>query len=52
MNAVLSAPEMTRRLAAEGATALPMTQPEFGRFFASETAKWAKVARETGIKAE
>ena len=51
-NAVLSAPEMTRRLSNEGATALPMSQPEFTRFFAAESAKWAGVARETGIRPE
>jgi len=51
-NAVLSAPDMTKRLAAEGANALPMEQAEFGKFFAAETAKWAVVARDTGIKAE
>lgn len=51
-NSVLAAPEMTKRLSNEGATALPMSQPEFSRFFAAESAKWAKVAQETGIKPE
>lgn len=51
-NAVLAAPDMTRRLVNEGATAMPMGQPEFAKFFAAEAIKWAKVARETGIKAE
>lgn len=51
-NAVLSAPDMTKRLSNEGATALPMEQAEFARFLAAESTKWAAVARETGIKPE
>jgi hypothetical protein len=29
-----------------------MSRPEFEKLMAEETAKWAKVARETGIKIE
>ena len=51
-NGVLSDPEIKKRFASEGADAMPMSRPEFDTFFSSETSKWAKVARETGIKPE
>jgi hypothetical protein len=31
---------------------MPMTRANFRKFMVDESAKWAKVARETGIKAE
>lgn len=52
INAVLTAPEMQKRFAAEGAEARPMTRDEFTQFIADETAKWAKVAKQTGMKVE
>jgi tripartite-type tricarboxylate transporter receptor subunit TctC len=51
-NAALVEPEMKKRFASEGADAMPMSRAEFEKFMAEETAKWAKVARETGIKIE
>jgi len=51
-NAALAEQEMKKRFANEGADPMPMSRPEFEKFMAAETGKWAKVARETGIKIE
>ena len=51
-NAVLAETDMKKRFASEGAIPMPMSRPEFEKLMAEETAKWAKVARETGIKIE
>ncbi|WP_169457940.1 tripartite tricarboxylate transporter substrate binding protein [Ottowia thiooxydans] len=51
-NAVLTDPEIKTRFAREGADAMPMTRPEFEKLIATETRKWAEVAKETGIKPE
>jgi tripartite-type tricarboxylate transporter receptor subunit TctC len=50
LNAVLTDPEMKKRFAAEGADVMPMTRAGFEKFIGEETDKWAKVARQTGIK--
>lgn len=51
-NAPLAEPDMKKRFASEGADPMPMSRPEFEKLMAEETAKWAKVAHETGIKIE
>ncbi len=51
-NASLAEPDMRKRFANEGADPMPMSRAEFEKFMSEETAKWAKVARETGIKIE
>ena len=51
-NAALAEPDMKKRFAGEGADPMPMSRPEFEKLMAEETAKWAKVALETGIKIE
>jgi len=51
-NAALAEPDMKKRFAGEGADPMPMSRAEFEKLMADETAKWAKVARETGIKIE
>jgi tripartite-type tricarboxylate transporter receptor subunit TctC len=51
-NAALADPDMKKRFASEGADPMPMSRAEFEKFMSEETAKWAKVARETGIKIE
>jgi tripartite-type tricarboxylate transporter receptor subunit TctC len=51
-NEVLTDPEMKKRFANEGADTMAMSRPEFTKLIASETSKWAKVAKETGIKPE
>jgi tripartite-type tricarboxylate transporter receptor subunit TctC len=50
--AVVESPEMQKRFQLEGAEALRMTPREFGGLIAAETAKWARVVKEAGIKAE
>ena len=49
---VLKSKETAQRMETEGAEAVPMPPAEFKRFISSELAKWGKVAREAGIKAE
>lgn len=51
-NAALAEPDMKKRFAGEGADPLPMSRAEFEKLMAEETTKWAKVARDTGIKIE
>jgi len=52
INASLASADMKKRFDNEGAEVMPMTRANFKKFMADETIKWAKVARETGIKAE
>ena len=49
---VISSKETAKRFETEGAETVRMAPEEFGRFVSSELQKWAKVAREVGIKAE
>ena len=39
-----------KRFANDGAEPDPLSQGEFRKFVAAETAKWSKVVREAGIK--
>jgi tripartite-type tricarboxylate transporter receptor subunit TctC len=50
INAGLGDPGMTARLAALGSSAFPLSPPEFGKFIADETEKWAKVIKFSGAK--
>ena len=43
---------MKARLADLGATALPSSPADFGKFIADETEKWGKVVKFAGIKAD
>ncbi|MEP7183052.1 MAG: tripartite tricarboxylate transporter substrate-binding protein [Betaproteobacteria bacterium] len=52
VNAALKAPDFRERLAGLGADAVGGTPAEFAATVKSETAKWAKVIRESGVKAE
>ena len=45
INIGLADPGMTARLAALGSSAFPVSPPEFGKFIADETEKWAKVIK-------
>jgi tripartite-type tricarboxylate transporter receptor subunit TctC len=49
---ILSSKESAKRFESEGAEPVRMTPPQFGRFVGAEIAKWGKVAREAGIRAE
>ena len=48
----LKSPDIQNRLAADGSEAIGSTPAEFGAHIKSEVAKWAKVTRDAGIKAE
>ena len=50
--AVVESPEMQKRFQLEGAEPLRMTPREFGALLAADTAKWTRVVKEAGIKAE
>jgi len=52
INAALADPRMQARLADLGATPLPSTPAEFGKFIAEYTEVWAQVIRDGNIKAE
>ena len=49
---VLASKETSHRFETEGAEVVRMSPQEFGRFISTELAKWARVARTVGIKAE
>lgn len=50
--AMLAKPEVQKQFSAMGADAEYMSQDEFARFIAVETAKWTKVAKQAGIQAQ
>ena len=49
---VQASPAVLEAFAKEGADVLQMSQPEFAAFMASEMAKWEKVVKASGMKAE
>jgi tripartite-type tricarboxylate transporter receptor subunit TctC len=51
-NAVVQDPEVRRRLAENGVSTIGGTPEELTALIKSETARWRKVVRETGVKAE
>jgi tripartite-type tricarboxylate transporter receptor subunit TctC len=50
--AILDGPEMRRRFEAEGAEVARIGPAQFGDFIAAETAKWTRVVKDAGIKAQ
>ena len=50
--AILKQPETHERLSREGAEPVGNTPQEFGAFIRSEIAKWAKVIKAAGARAE
>jgi tripartite-type tricarboxylate transporter receptor subunit TctC len=48
----LAIPEVSERLTAQGAEPRPMKPEQFAEFLKTETAKWALLVKEAGIKAE
>ena len=50
--AFMRTPEVQQRLVLEGARFTPMAPDRFAGFVASETAKWGKLIREVGIRAD
>ena len=49
---ILKSTETQKRFSSEGAESVQMAPVEFGKFIAAETAKWARVVKEAGIRAE
>ena len=52
VTSILRQPDMERRLVAEGVDVVASTPEEFDRLVRSETARWAKVIKQAGIKGE
>jgi tripartite-type tricarboxylate transporter receptor subunit TctC len=52
LSVILATAETKKRFESEGGEAVQTSPEEFGRFIVSETAKWAKVVKEAGIKPE
>jgi tripartite-type tricarboxylate transporter receptor subunit TctC len=52
VNAVLADPKLQARMAELGGEPMPMSPAEFGKLVADETAKWAKVVKFSGAKAD
>ena len=52
INAALADPIIVARLADLGAEPFALSPGEYGAFIAEETAKWAKVVRLSGAKAD
>jgi len=50
--ALMRAPEVQQRLLQEGARFTPLSPEQFAAFVASETAKWGKLIRDVGIRAD
>jgi tripartite-type tricarboxylate transporter receptor subunit TctC len=51
-NAILGSADIQKKFEGQGAEAVAMTIAEFDKLIKSETAKWAKVVKQAGIKAE
>ncbi len=52
INNALKAPDVGERFAADGSEPIGRTPENFAAYIKSEIAKWAKVVRETGVRAE
>jgi tripartite-type tricarboxylate transporter receptor subunit TctC len=50
LTAIQDTPELKKQFAHEGADIVRMSSAEYGKFIASETAKWGKVVKEAGLK--
>lgn len=52
INAVLASDEVKAQFAKDGAVIVPMSPPEFAKFYATEHEKWGKVVKAANIKPE
>jgi tripartite-type tricarboxylate transporter receptor subunit TctC len=52
INEGLADPQIKARLDDLGGEPMPMTPAEFGQFIAAETAKWSKVVKFSGARAD
>ena len=48
----MRAPDMSERIAREGAEVIASTPAEFGAYMKTELAKWAKIVKDNGLKVE
>ncbi len=52
ISAMQKSPEVVKQFTKQGAAMMQMTSDQFAKFIASETAKWGRVVKEAGIKAQ
>ncbi len=52
LNGALASDDAKRRLAVEGAEALPLSPDDYAADIAKEEAKWSEIIRKSGMKAE
>jgi tripartite-type tricarboxylate transporter receptor subunit TctC len=52
INAILREPEMAKRIAAEAAEPVITTPEAFGKLIVNDLAKWSRIAKQAGIRAE
>jgi len=52
VNRIMQLPEVQRRMEVEGERHSPNTPEQFAQFLRAETAKWEKVVKDAGLKAE
>jgi tripartite-type tricarboxylate transporter receptor subunit TctC len=52
VNRIMQLPEVQRRMEVEGERYSPNTPEQFAQFLRAETAKWEKVVKDAGLKAE
>jgi len=52
MNRIMRMPDVTQRLAGDGVEAVGTTPEQFGNYLRSEIAKWGKVVKASGAKAD
>lgn len=52
VNRIMQLPEVQRRMDVEGERYTPNTPEQFAQFLRAETAKWEKVVKDAGLKAE
>ncbi len=51
-SAILSAPDIRKWFTSQGAEAAAMSPPEFQKWVAAEIAKWSRVVKDAGLRAE
>jgi tripartite-type tricarboxylate transporter receptor subunit TctC len=52
MNRIMKMPDVTQRLAGDGVEAVGTTPEQFGAYLKQEIAKWGKVVKASGAKAD
>jgi tripartite-type tricarboxylate transporter receptor subunit TctC len=52
ISAMQKSPEVIKQFTKQGAAMMQMSSDQFAKFMVSETAKWGRVVKEAGIKAQ